>query len=66
MKVLKVLLKTDIYGEPVSIPHANLLHQKTTADDEHYKSESDHINWINYTIYCRDNQKNSKRKPPVM
>jgi len=34
MKVLKVLLKTDIYGEPVSIRHVNLLHQKTTADDD--------------------------------
>jgi len=33
MKALKVLLKTDIYGEPVSIRHVNLLHQKTTADD---------------------------------
>jgi len=34
MKALKVLLKTDIYGEPVSIRHVNLLHQKTTADDD--------------------------------
>lgn len=34
MKVLKVLLKTDIYGEPVSIRHVNLLPQKTTADDD--------------------------------
>jgi len=33
MKVLKVLLKTDVYGEPVSIRHVNLLHQKTTADE---------------------------------
>jgi len=34
MKVLKVLLKTDIYGEPVSIRHVNHLHQQTTADDD--------------------------------
>jgi len=34
MKALKVLLKTNIYGEPVSIRHVNLLHQKTTADDD--------------------------------
>jgi len=34
MKVLKVLLETDVYGEPVSIRHVNLLHEKTTADDD--------------------------------
>jgi len=31
---VKVLLKTDVYGEPESIWHVNLLHQKTTADDD--------------------------------
>jgi len=30
----RTLLKTDINGEPVSGQHVNLLHQKTTADDD--------------------------------
>jgi len=34
MKKLKILHKTDVNGGPVSGQHVNLLHQKTTADDD--------------------------------
>jgi len=34
MKKLKILHKTDINGGPLSRQHVNLLHQKTTADDD--------------------------------
>ena len=40
MKKLKELPKTDIYGQPVYGQHVNLLHQKTTADDDELQKKS--------------------------
>jgi len=39
----RTLLKTDIYGEPLSGQHVNLLHQKTTADDDDDVVVTSHI-----------------------